>query len=198
MTDSKQVLLFDLGGVLIESNMFSELGKLMSSEKSVADLVEMWLQNELTREFELGRCSADEFSRSVVSEFNLSTDPNGFLVAFRSWVKGFNPNVEPMLAELRRDYIVCCLSNSNEVHWPEISTHQFHHAFSSHLIGCIKPDKESFDYVLDAIGAQANNVHFFDDALLNVNAARQMGINAYHTPGFSSVETQLKQLGFLH
>ena len=198
MNTSAPILLFDLGGVLIESEMFSELGKLMSSEKSVPDLVELWLENPLTREFELGRCSADDFSRSIVTELNLAIDSKGFLAAFKRWGKGFNSDVEVLIAELTASHIVCCLSNSNEVHWPGISTHLFHHAFSSHLIGHIKPDSSAFEYVLDEISAQANDVYFFDDALLNIESASQLGINAYHTPGFDSVKSQLKQLEFLH
>lgn len=198
MKASTPVLLFDLGGVLIESDMFSELGKLMSTKKSVSNLVEIWLRNPLAREFELGRCSAKNFSREIIKEFDLAIDPDGFLEAFKSWGKGFHVGVEPMLAQLRRDHIVCCLSNSNEVHWPGISTHHFHHAFSSHLIGFIKPDRNAFEYVLDEINAKAEDVYFFDDALLNINSAQQLGINAYQTTGFYSVKSKLIQLGFIN
>jgi len=191
------VLLFDLGGVLIESQMFSELQRLMNSDHTEPELVEAWLRNPVARRFELGQCSVNEFSQSVVRELQLSLSPEDFLAAFRSWPKGFYHGAESMLFELRSTYAVCCLSNSNEAHWTDAITDHFDFAFSSHLIGRIKPDRDAFEYVLDSIGVEAHAVHFFDDAPLNVEAARSVGLNAHHTVGYKRLKSKLIELGFL-
>ena len=102
-----------------------------------------------------------------------------------------------MLSELRSTYAVCCLSNSNEAHWTDAITDHFDFAFSSHLIGRIKPDRDAFEHVLDNIGVEAQAVHFFDDALINVEAARSLGLNAYRTVGYKSLNSKLIELGFL-
>lgn len=198
MADVRQsVLLFDLGGVLIESVMFRELKRLMNTDRSEAELLEVWLRNPLARRFELGQCSPEEFSRSVVREFGLNLDPAEFLAVFATWPKGFYDGAVRLLADLRSAHTVCCLSNSNEVHWTSSLTAPFDHAFSSHLIGCIKPDPEAFAHVLNEIGVPPQRVHFFDDAPLNVEAARRLGLNAYHTAGFPALKSTLKQLGFI-
>ncbi|HEX7069687.1 MAG TPA: HAD family phosphatase [Rhodothermales bacterium] len=198
MTNARQsVLLFDLGGVLIESVMFSELKRLMNTDRSEAELIDIWLRNPLTRRFELGRCPPEEFSRSVVREFGVNLDPAEFLASFSTWPKGFYDGAVGLLADLRSQHTVCCLSNSNEVHWTSSLTAHFDRAFSSHLIGCIKPDPEAFAYVLSEIDVPAERVHFFDDAPVNVEAARRLGLNAYHTVGFGALQAELKQLGFI-
>lgn len=197
MTNVRQsVLLFDLGGVLIESVMFAELKRLMNTDRSEAALLEAWLRNPLARRFELGQCPPEEFSRGVIHEFGLNLDPAEFLAIFATWPKGFYDGALRLLADLRSEHTVCCLSNSNEVHWTSSLTAPFDHAFSSHLIGCIKPDPEAFAHVLREIEVPAERVHFFDDASLNVEAARRLGLNAYHTVGFRALKNTLKQLGF--
>jgi putative hydrolase of the HAD superfamily len=194
MPQIRPILLFDLGGVLIESDMFTELRRLTGSAHSEAELISHWLANPVARAFELGRCTPADFSHSIVREFRLSMAPDDFLSAFATWPKGFYPGVEALLAELRQSHTVCCLSNSNEVHWTNAPIGHFDHAFSSHLIGCIKPDRDAFDHVLSTLGATPGDVHFFDDAPVNVEAARACGLHAHHTPGFTALQTKLHDL----
>jgi putative hydrolase of the HAD superfamily len=196
MSQRHSVLLFDLGGVLIESTMFSELKRLMNSDATEAALIERWLRNPLTRRFELGQCSASEFAESVVREFELPIDGASFLTAFAGWPKGFYAGAESTLAQLRRDHTVCCLSNSNSVHWNDALTSHFDFAFSSHLIGHIKPDASAFTFVLESVGVPAQQVYFFDDAIVNVEAARRIGLNAHHTVGYTQLVSTLTHLGF--
>jgi len=191
------VLLFDLGGVLIENRMFSELKRLMESQLSEAELIDMWLTNSVARQFELGRCSADEFAHSIIAQFDLPLDPAEFLNAFRYWPKGFYAGVESLLADLRTRFRVCCLSNSNEVHWTDAVTGHFDIAFSSHLMGYIKPDASAFDYALRVIDVTPEEVHYFDDAQRNVEAARACGMMAYHTVGYDQLKSTLATLGLL-
>jgi glucose-1-phosphatase len=54
----------------------------------------------------------------------------------------------------------------------------FDSAFSSHLLGEIKPDRAVFETVLCALRVDASAVRFFDDSRANVDAARTFGIAA--------------------
>jgi len=199
MSESKPtVLLFDLGGVLIENQMFSELKRLMNSDLTEAQLIEMWLTNPVARRFELGRCSAAEFARSIIEQFGLPLESAEFLAAFRNWPKGFYHGVEPLLIDLRSRFRVCCLSNSNEIHWTSSITDHFECAFSSHLIGCIKPDTNAFEHALEAIGVEAGEVYYFDDAAMNVEVASSCGMVAHHTVGFDQLRSTLADLGILN
>ncbi len=198
MSESKStVLLFDLGGVLIENQMFSELKRLMNTDRTEAELIEMWLTNPVARQFELGRCKPSEFATSIIDQFGLPLEPSEFLAAFKDWPKGFYKGVEPLLLDLKSKFRVCCLSNSNEVHWTNSITDYFEFAFSSHLIGCIKPDENAFEHALMEIGVEAGKVHYFDDAAMNVEVANSCGMLAHHTVGFDQVKSTLADLGLI-
>ena len=195
MSESRSVLLFDLGGVLIESDMFSQLKRLMKSGRSEAELIDMWLDSPIAREFELGRCPMEEFSQRIVRELQLSIEPDEFLRAFKTWPKGLYRGADKVLAALRRSHTVCCLSNSNEAHWTDAITGHFDDAFSSHLIGHIKPDRDAFAHVVSELGVRPEEVSFFDDAKANVDAAREFGLQAHHTIGYERLKSKLRELG---
>lgn len=42
-------------------------------------------------------------------------------------------------------------------------------------IGCLKPDKEYFQYILDKYKLKAHEVLFLDDSAINVASAKEMG-----------------------
>jgi hypothetical protein len=110
------LLLFDLGVVLIENDTFAALMVLMGSDRSEAELISLWLNNSTVPKFELGQRSPDEF-----------------LGVFSEWPKSFYPGAEALLGELRHNHLACCLSNSNEIHWKDEFTQHFDCTFSSHL-----------------------------------------------------------------
>lgn len=192
-----RVLLFDLGGVLVENDMFSALKRLMGTDASPAELVERWLANPVARRFELGRCEADEFAASIIRELELPLGPREFLTAFASWPRGFSAGALALLEQLRSRHRVACLSNSNAVHWAGHLTQPFDAAFSSHLIGHIKPDPEAFRYVLSSLDVAPARVLYFDDAQSNVDTARALGIEAYRTVGFEALKARLQGLGVI-
>lgn len=191
------VLLFDLGGVLVQNTLFSQLKRLLRTERTEAELIEAWLADPIAREYELGRCSTEAFCGRIVEALGLTLGALEFLAVFKAGPQGFYPGAEKLLADLRQRHCVCCLSNSNEAHWTDAVTAPFDHAFSSHLIGRIKPDAEAFQYVVEAVGVEPGHVHFFDDAGVNVQAARDFGLNAHCTPGFEALQRRLSELRFL-
>jgi glucose-1-phosphatase len=94
---------------------------------------------------------------------------------------------------------VSCLSNCNELHWAQLAPflEDFDSAFSSHLLGEIKPDERAFRAVLDELHVEPRDLHFFDDSRSNVQAARRLGIDAHLVGGFDDLERMLKEKGLL-
>lgn len=189
MTQSS-VLLFDLGGVLVETSGFERLNALLASPMELSALQNQWLTSAAVRRFELGLSAPDEFAQCLVSEWDLACQPVDFLAEFVTWPKGLYPGVKQLLAQLRQRYRVVCLSNSNVLHWARLDgvLEHFHLALSSHLLGVIKPDPACFSRVLRECGVAAAEVAFFDDALANVASARALGIRGFHVSGFAQVE----------
>ncbi len=187
--DAPQLLLFDLGGVLLENKAFSRLQRLIPDSGDAKSLRSRWLVSPSVRRFELGRISPDEFAACFIEEWGLSTGLTEFLDEFASWPTGFYPCARDILQRLRSSYRVGCLSNSNEVHWGRFDgfKDEFDIALSSHLLGAIKPDPDAFLKALSICQVDAAAVCFFDDAEENVRAAASLGIRSYHVEGVKAL-----------
>ncbi len=190
-----RVLIFDLGGVLVVNDMFDALPGLMKATPGEDELKAKWLRSEAARKFELGGCSAREFSSAMVREFDLTVSPDEFAAAFAGWPKGFYPGVTGLLSQLRRRYTTACLSNSNELHWTAQVTAHFDRAYSSHLLQRIKPDREVFEFVTADLACRPGDVVFFDDSKPNVEAALDFGWQAHLTLGPEDVSRTLADNG---
>ena len=193
------VLLFDLGGVLVENVGFERFNALLPSPIPLEELKTQWLASPAVRSFETGNCTPELFARNVVSDWQLPLSPNEFLEAFTYWPKGLYAGAPEFLAELRERYVVVCLSNSNAIHWQRFNGFREHFDFSlsSHLLGEVKPDAQCFWRALKECRATAGEVAFFDDAITNVTAARSLGIESFHVNGFSEVQRSIAQSGWL-
>ncbi len=193
----KPILLFDVGGVLVKLHTMDRLLALSPRPLDPAEIKRIWLKNPLARELELGRCSPEDFAERFLVDFQIDLSVDAFLDEFASWAVEFHEGAEATLADLRRDYTVCCLSNTNIIHWCEAFAAPFEHAFASHEIGAIKPDADAFHYVLESLGVSASDVLFFDDTVQNVHAAADVGMRAYHTEDFIDLKHKLTELGIL-
>ncbi|GGY17493.1 HAD family hydrolase [Paludibacterium paludis] len=193
------LLLFDLGGVLIENVMFERLNALLPAPRPATELKERCLNSDAFRRFESGHCQPREFAGHFIAEWKLSLAPDAFLEEFAAWPKGFFPGAERLLATLRQRYRVACLSNSNAVHWTRFGgfAEHFDLALSSHLLGVVKPDREAFIRSLDICGAMPDETLFFDDSRANVDTARSLGIAAHHVEGFDALTTRLQDLALI-
>lgn len=194
-----QVLMFDLGGVLVENDTFSRLQALVPQAPSVHALKLQWLASDAVRQFELGRMTASEFAPAFIKEWSLPLNEAAFIDEFLSWPSGYYPGVQDMLRTLRARYRVVCLSNSNALHWQKFASldDDFDLALSSHQLGALKPDVAAFSMALAQCQANPDEVWFFDDTQANVFSAGQMGIKAFHTEGFASVLECLRVNGIL-
>ena len=192
-----QVILFDLGGVLIESTGRDALRALLPDKPERDQVLDRWIQSPTVKQFERGLISAEAFAETFIDECQLHLGPAEFLDIFASWPKGFFAGAKALVQALRTQHRVACLSNTNSVHWervPELPN-LFDASFPSHLTGLLKPEREAYDYALRELGVKANAVYFFDDLLANIAAARAVGMNAFHVSGFSDIAPTLRAEG---
>jgi FMN phosphatase YigB (HAD superfamily) len=191
------VLLFDLGGVLVENSHFEDLPKLLPLPLPEGDLHDQWLSSASVRRFERGETGADEFSSAFVLEWGLTMAPSAFMERFAAWPKGFFSGAGPMLTRLRRNHKIVYLSNSNEVHWSGFGSILQHAdiAYASHICGLVKPDPAIFRLVISELGHGPGEISFFDDSPRNVESARAIGIDAHLTIGFHELRSKLQTLG---
>ena len=83
----------------------------------------------------------------------------------------------------RKGYSVGILSNLRLMDFSRyresIIQIKFDYLFFSYEMKAIKPSKDIYLPVINTLKCEPNDIIFFDDSLENVNAARNMEINAY-------------------
>jgi len=199
MREGSRLLLFDLGGVLVDVSGYRQLGTLLRRSLEEPEVLHGLRNCPVLRAFETGRLSAAEFSERFVAAWQCATPPEEFLRQFRSCTHGFFPGARELLADLRGRYRLACLSNSNAVHWDRMQNELavfelFEAALSSHQLGCYKPDPEIYERAFAALSVEPRQVIFFDDLPANVEAARNAGAQAYRVKGIDQLREQLLRL----
>jgi putative hydrolase of the HAD superfamily len=187
-TTDIRVLLFDVGGVLVELGGVEVILEWLGNRITAEELWRRWLQSQAVRQFETGQIDAARFATGVISEFGLAVDPQQFLDSFIGWPTGLYPGTLEMLARIPRRYKRALLSNSNALHWPRVLDEMglgvaFDNHFVSHLTGRIKPDPEAFEHVLKSLACEPAQVLFFDDNAPNIEVALSLGMNAVRVRG---------------
>jgi putative hydrolase of the HAD superfamily len=196
------LILFDLGGVIIELSGVQQMLGWSKNIPSEKDLWHRWLSSRAVRDFESGQSTPDHFAHAMIAEFKLSVTPESFLDAFSQWTRGLYAGAEALLQSLSRHFSLGILSNTNELHWHRFETemnflHHFDYTYPSHLTGRLKPDRETFRYVAEASGYLPNQILFFDDNPLNTDSAKSTGIAAYTVSGASGVVQKITELNLI-
>lgn len=199
--DGVGFVLFDLGGVLIELGGVASLQELTETVSDEA-MWQRWLASPWVRRFERGECSESEFSTGFVEEWQLDTSPQRFLEIFRGWPIGPFPGATELLAEVKQSVPIGCLSNTNSMHWsyqasrwPMLGLFDFR--FLSFELGLVKPDAAIFEAVSHQLPVAPDQILFFDDVALNVDAARSFGFQSVQVRGIIDVRSVLLDIGML-
>lgn len=189
------VLLFDLGGVLVDFAGFAELGRLLPGLDAAA-VRERWIRSDAVHRFERGDCGAAEFAHQFLAEWSLDCEPDAFLRAFAEWNRGPYPGAVALLERLRGVHRLACLSNANEIHTP---AHRqrfdglFESFYFSNELGLAKPEPEIFARVIADLALPAARIAYFDDTAVNVAVAARAGMSAFRVEGVSEVEGWLAE-----
>jgi glucose-1-phosphatase len=183
-----KVVLFDVGGVLVQLSGVATVMSWVADRWTPADVWHRWLHSPAVRAFETGRTDADTFAADLVAELELGVEPALFLESFAGWPTGLYPGAHELIQRVPSHITRALLSNSNSLHWPRVLDDfglgaLFEHRFVSHLTGRIKPDRDAF--------------LFLDDNLLNVEAAREAGMQAALVSGIEGAERALREAGVI-
>jgi putative hydrolase of the HAD superfamily len=198
------VVLFDLGGVLVDPGGVGEM-RVLSGIDSDDELWRRWLDCPWVQRFEAGRCSGEEFAAGVVRDWGLGLSSSDFLAAFTGWRTIPYPGADRLVAEVRSVTRVGYLSNSNAAQWcahlagsPLVGGFDF--GFTSFELGLVKPDRAIFEAVATRLPVAADDLRrvlFLDDNLVNVEGARACGFVAQHVRGVDEARRVLETEGVL-
>ena len=100
MTHPIQVVLFDLGGVLIELTGVPIMLTWAKDAGTPERLWAQWLASPAVRAFETGRISPADFAAQLIEEMALPVQPEAFIEAFAAWPKGLFPGAMDLIERI--------------------------------------------------------------------------------------------------
>jgi FMN phosphatase YigB (HAD superfamily) len=195
------VVLFDLGGVLVELRGVEDMRRLSEIDDG-DDVMRRWLECRWVRQFESGGCSAEEFAAGVIADWDLPVGTDAFLESFMGWPRSLFEGAAQLVADTSEARVVACLSNTNALHWESYFERWglgdlFETVFLSYRLGMVKPDAAIFEHVVGALGVPAERIVLLDDSQLNVDGARSVGMQAARVRGPEEARQELVRLGVL-
>jgi putative hydrolase of the HAD superfamily len=196
------LLVFDLGGVLVENVGVDRLLAWMSTTPTAEELWHTWLTSPTVRAFERGNLPAAQFAAGMIAELSLPVSPEEFLTEFAACIKQLYPGALDLLRHLSQSYRLASLSNTNGIHWQrccdelQLAT-VFDYHFPSHETGRLKPDRAAFEYVIAQTGCLPERLLFVDDNQVNVDSAAATGMVARRTVGITGVREVLREFGIV-
>ena len=186
-------IIFDWGGVLIHldrqrcADAFAEYGVEVGDE-----LTNPYGHRRDLMNFELGMMSVDEFHDTVRRVYGEQLTDEQIDHAWNALLVGIPTYKLDTLLELKKNYRLFLLSNTNALHWEEgrkqfdYKGHQmedyFDQIFLSHEIHELKPTAEAFLKVAQLAGIKPEETLFVDDLQVSCDAAAALGFHTYCPP----------------
>lgn len=198
----RPVLVFDLGGVLVDWNGIDPLMALSQGRLQREQARRFWMHTPEVALLDTGRIQPEEFARLMDDRLQLGLGSERMLQALDHWLQGPFPGVSPLLQQLGARYRLAVLSNNNALHWNKIARdfnilQHFEACFASHQLGLRKPDLAVYQHVQQALQVAAADIVFFDDNIECVETASRAGWQACHTVGFPAVLQAIQARGLL-
>ena len=197
------VIVFDLGNVLIPFDYSRVIKYFNRLKPGVGDkFARMYEENYyIHKDFERGRITREKFLTVMTGWVENVVSPEQFCKIY-SDVFTLNQNVIDLLPNLKKNYKLCLLSNTNEIHEQYGYSHYeflktFDKLFLSHKIGAVKPEKEIYKAV-EAYTQKPPSEHLFiDDILEYVEGAKNCGWDAIQFKEFENLVAELNMRGLI-
>ena len=179
----KKAILFDLGKVIIDYDL-TKFTKQISTicNATSDDVFDFVFEGTLNKSFDRGDITPNEFFDKIATHFSLN-------ITFADFVPLWNdifeliPGTKEILIELKKNYQLGLLSNTNALHfpyalnkYPAVSLLNDYHL--SYKMRTIKPEEVIYKKVIEFYNCKPQELFYIDDLEWNVEAARKLGIES--------------------
>ena len=196
-----QALLFDLGNVIIGLDFERAYRSLAALTAHDAEEIPRIISRaNLAGPYERGEISNDEFHKRFCAALDLDLAYGPFEELWGDMFVSEPFLDQPFFEGLSRRYRLVLLSNTNDIHYRFLRERypmleHFDDFVLSYEVGVMKPDPKIYDEAIRRAGAPAGECFFVDDKQINVDAARQAGIDAVRFENRDELERQLRNRG---
>ena len=201
-------IIFDLGGVLLNINpllSLFEFEKLSGVSKD--ELLPRFISTRIFEKFDTGSINSAQFGRELSEIMSHEVSDPEIERIWNMLILDFPASRVELLQQLRKNYSVYLLSNTNVIHIRKYTgefyanygfqmADLFDKVFYSCDIGLHKPDEGIYTYVLKAANLVPSETLFIDDSIANIKAAERLGISVIHIHDGHEV-TEYFENGFL-
>jgi FMN phosphatase YigB (HAD superfamily) len=198
-----KAILFDLGNVIVPFDFkraYAKLGPLCSCP--VTEISSRLRSTDLVQRFETGRIAAERFVSELSVLLGLKTTYNEFCDLWTSVFLEDTLVSESLIARLRGRHRMLVLSNTNPIHFSMLKTRYpllgyFDDFVLSYEVGALKPAPEIYQEAIKRAECRPEECFFTDDIAINVDAARNNGMDAVQFLSAVQLEEELKGRGVL-
>jgi glucose-1-phosphatase len=193
-------IIFDLGGVLIDLDInktYLELEKLLDVK---AEEIYPKYQSYFD-EYEKGELITENFLWKLQNISKNVPESPELIKAWNAMILGWVEEKLKFLYEIKNNYNIYLLSNTNELHIHHVrknlkkhqgiqnfETEFFKKAYYSHELNMRKPSTAIYEYVVKDSNLATEETLFIDDNLDNVIAAKSIGLFVHHHKTNASID----------
>lgn len=194
-----KAIVFDLGNVLIPFDYSIAVKRLNAKEENLGETFMAFYKTnyELHRSFERGDLSEEEFIIKMLNALQNKIDEETFCKIY-SEIFTVNGNVASLLPELKQNYKLVLLSNTNAIHkkygWEQYEfIKYFDKLILSHEVNAVKPEEKIYKTVETCTGFQPEAHIFIDDILEYVEGAKKLGWDGIQFLGYDNLVMELEK-----
>lgn len=191
---------FDIGGVMIRichtwNDALAQAG--FTSSKHLQDALPLGGFPEFDA-FQDGIISFEEYAIQL-SDF-LGIEPEQAKITHNAILKEMYPGTLEIVRELQSAGLLTgCLSNTNTPHWETMHSGKFPNIqelkirLASQEAGVSKPEERFYRMFEEQSGLSPDEILYFEDTLINVEAGRACGWNAVHIDPYGDSAEQIRR-----
>lgn len=184
-------LIFDFGGVLINLDLSQCI---LNLKKLGLENVEQYLSNfgqkDFFLQFEKGQIGTEKFRQEIRKLTTRAITDAEIDAAWCSFLCDIPVEKLEMLLELKKDFRILLLSNTNPLHIEVSAAAEFEKSgkkiadyfdkcYLSYEMNMAKPDAEIFQALIESEQVLPSKCLFLDDGLKNIEQAQKMGFKTY-------------------
>jgi putative hydrolase of the HAD superfamily len=190
MSREIKVLLFDLGGVLVDFDHLRSAQRIAAfCSKTPRQIYDLFFESGVTIAFEAGKITPEDFYLQVKQMLDLKLSYASFEPIWNDifFLSAKNRSVFGLVNALRANYKIAMLSNINILHYEYLKKNfpvfgVFDKVFLSFQLGLIKPDKEIYSLVIRDLG-------------VSPESAKSLGLRGCVFTKFGRLISDLKNIG---
>ncbi|MFH1306011.1 MAG: HAD family phosphatase [Candidatus Omnitrophota bacterium] len=205
MKDNKKIktIFFDLGNVIVKLDpMVLEREYAARGRVKEGEVIEYFMDSDEINRYAEGKLTSSQFYNRTRRRFKMDIKYNDF---YRLWNEIFlpYPEMEDIIRNLKKGYPdikLILVSNTNESHFDFVKDKYnildlLDAHVASHELGAQKPRPKIFQEALRIAGSLPKETFYTDDREDLIDAAKVMGIRAFHFTGHTGLREHLAEFG---